>query len=132
MRVQTCALPIIFAPLLQGQVGATAATVTGLLVGRRRGLGEVNVMQVRDYINVSSDLFVVREQVYQQKQPLLRAILKAYRDSAAWMIAHPDEAAALASSRAIDGTDQGINRSEERRVGKECVSKCRSRWSPYH
>src|SRR3546814_1277965 len=27
---------------------------------------------------------------------------------------------------------QSSNRSEERRVGKECVSKCRSRWSPYH
>src|SRR3546814_1811163 len=27
------------------------------------------------------------------------------------------------------GTKQ---RSEERRVGKECVSTCRSRWSPYH
>src|SRR3546814_5912845 len=26
----------------------------------------------------------------------------------------------------------GANRSEERRVGKECVSTCRSRWSPYH
>src|SRR3546814_16067049 len=26
----------------------------------------------------------------------------------------------------------GPNRSEERRVGKECVSTCRSRWSPYH
>src|SRR3546814_10104509 len=26
----------------------------------------------------------------------------------------------------------GIERSEERRVGKECVSTCRSRWSPYH
>src|SRR3546814_14868920 len=25
-----------------------------------------------------------------------------------------------------------IQRSEERRVGNECVSKCRSRWSPYH
>src|SRR3546814_12570276 len=24
------------------------------------------------------------------------------------------------------------NRSEERRAGKECVSTCRSRWSPYH
>src|SRR3546814_15666406 len=24
------------------------------------------------------------------------------------------------------------HRSEERRVGKECVSTCRSRWSPYH
>src|SRR3546814_10401381 len=25
-----------------------------------------------------------------------------------------------------------VKRSEERRVGKECVSTCRSRWSPYH
>src|SRR3546814_3914990 len=25
-----------------------------------------------------------------------------------------------------------VPRSEERRVGKECVSTCRSRWSPYH
>src|SRR3546814_20178537 len=34
-------------------------------------------------------------------------------------------------------SDSGIRiyatpRSEERRVGKECVSTCRSRWSPYH
>src|SRR3546814_13466530 len=27
---------------------------------------------------------------------------------------------------------KGARRSEERRVGKECVSTCRSRWSPYH
>ena len=25
-----------------------------------------------------------------------------------------------------------MSRSEERRVGKECASMCRSRWSPYH
>src|SRR3546814_17316306 len=25
-----------------------------------------------------------------------------------------------------------IKRSEERRVGQECVSTCRSRWTPYH
>src|SRR3546814_4662471 len=35
------------------------------------------------------------------------------------------------------GPHTGVNpdevvRSEERRVGKECVSTCRSRWSPYH
>src|SRR3546814_15835945 len=30
---------------------------------------------------------------------------------------------------AIEGSNV---RSEERRVGKECVSTCRSRWSPYH
>src|SRR3546814_20082471 len=27
---------------------------------------------------------------------------------------------------------EATSRSEERRVGKECVSTCRSRWSPYH
>src|SRR3546814_1170255 len=30
------------------------------------------------------------------------------------------------------GLNRVTNRSEERRVGKECVSTCRSRWSPYH
>src|SRR3546814_20565143 len=30
------------------------------------------------------------------------------------------------------GQLQEFQRSEERRVGKECVSTCRSRWSPYH
>src|SRR3546814_14724832 len=31
-----------------------------------------------------------------------------------------------------DLTGFDVHRSEERRVGKECVSTCRSRWSPYH
>src|SRR3546814_18812415 len=38
-------------------------------------------------------------------------------------------------SEQFPGWMQPINqfyRSEERRVGKECVSTCRSRWSPYH
>src|SRR3546814_8901546 len=30
------------------------------------------------------------------------------------------------------GCGPDCGRSEERRVGKECVSTCRSRWSPYH
>src|SRR3546814_5341194 len=38
--------------------------------------------------------------------------------------------------RSLDGKLCGsytdLARSEERRVGKECVSTCRSRWSPYH
>src|SRR3546814_6633442 len=49
--------------------------------------------------------------------------------------------AALAALAAVlGGTGIGVAlrdhtvlaRSEERRVGKECVSPCRSRWSPYH
>src|SRR3546814_14490668 len=38
-------------------------------------------------------------------------------------------AAALRVERRLVGEDD--DRSEERRVGKECVSTCRSRWSPY-
>src|SRR3546814_20460922 len=39
----------------------------------------------------------------------------------------------LASGGDADSiTDAHRDRSEERRVGKECVSTCRSRWSPYH
>src|SRR3546814_2868171 len=34
--------------------------------------------------------------------------------------------------RTSPATDFRQPRSEERRVGKECVSTCRSRWSPYH
>ena len=98
-----------FTPLLQGQVDATAATDTGLLVGRRKGLTDIDVMEVGKYLNVSSDLFVVREETYQQKKNLLRRFLHAYRDSAAWMIADPAEAARLAVKRAIDGTDPEVN-----------------------
>src|SRR3546814_19709540 len=33
---------------------------------------------------------------------------------------------------ALSDADRFHRRSAERRVGKECVSTCRSRWSPYH
>lgn len=98
-----------FAPLMQGQVDATAATDTGLLLGRRRGLPEVNVMEVGDVLPVSSDLFVVREDVYQVRRAALQRFLRGYRDAAAWMIAQPQEAAQLAVKRAIDGSDPVLN-----------------------
>src|SRR3546814_21098683 len=37
---------------------------------------------------------------------------------------------ALGPQAPLDAKEQW--RSDERRVGKECVSTCRSRWSPYH
>ncbi|MCI3922225.1 ABC transporter substrate-binding protein [Paenibacillus sp. TRM 82003] len=99
-----------FAPLIQGQVDATAATDTGLLAGREKGLGEdVNVMEVKDYLNVPSDLFVVTEETYRTKKDVLRKFLEAYRDSAAWMIEHPEEAAKHAVEAAIDGQDEARN-----------------------
>ena len=45
-------------------------------------------------------------------------------------------AEAIESVLAQTYTDRSIlvidDRSEERRVGKECAMECRSRWSPYH
>src|SRR3546814_10217688 len=38
----------------------------------------------------------------------------------------------LRRARAGAAAEERVERSEERRVGKECVSTCRSRWSPYH
>jgi NitT/TauT family transport system substrate-binding protein len=98
-----------FAPVIQGQVDATAATDTGLYVGKLKGLGEVNVINVADSLNVPSDMFVVTEAYYEANRPLLRRFLVAYRNSAAWMIAHPEEAAKLAVTRSINGRDEAVN-----------------------
>src|SRR3546814_14321062 len=48
-----------------------------------------------------------------------------------WTRERPDEAAAFIAT-VPQGRVGSCERSEERRVGKECVSTCRSRWSPYH
>src|SRR3546814_14719104 len=45
---------------------------------------------------------------------------------------HPRVGAELSATLNNRGGQFGRDRSEERRVGKECVSTCRSRWSPYH
>src|SRR3546814_11549830 len=46
-----------------------------------------------------------------------------------WMIREVNEDGSLKFYQWPEG---GVLRSEERRVGKECGSTCRSRWSPYH
>src|SRR3546814_12159029 len=45
---------------------------------------------------------------------------------------HGHAAGAPSRSGRFGGRRNRTDRSEERRVGKECVSTCRSRWSPYH
>src|SRR3546814_16627557 len=52
------------------------------------------------------------------------------RASYSHTITRPDYAS-MQGGRTLD-TLFRVGRSEERRVGKECVSTCRSRWSPYH
>src|SRR3546814_12492707 len=47
-----------------------------------------------------------------------------------WTTREPDYYASTMFARR--GFCSACGRSEERRVGKECVRTCRSRWSPYH
>src|SRR3546814_2104226 len=52
-----------------------------------------------------------------------------------WFTLDPDDRVRPLMQRPRDGVTYYAavpDRSEERRVGKECVSTCRSRWSPYH
>jgi NitT/TauT family transport system substrate-binding protein len=99
-----------FAPLMQGQVDATAATDTGLAVARQRGLKDFQVMEVRDWLPLSSDVLVVREETYRQQKEVLRSFLKAWRESAQWMMSQPELAAQVAQKKAIDGQSLELNR----------------------
>ena len=98
-----------FTPVMRGQVDATAATDTGLYVGRLKGLKDINVIEVRDYLNVPSDFFVVTEETYRKRRDVLRRFLAAYRDSATWMIENPKQAAKIAVKRAINGKNEAVN-----------------------
>src|SRR3546814_9147982 len=54
-------------------------------------------------------------------------LLVHHRPKAEWMWA-----GVIVGCLSAAGVTIWQTRSEERRVGKECVSTCRSRWSPYH
>src|SRR3546814_3911344 len=54
---------------------------------------------------------------------------RSRRTAHAAALCEPDLHELVRSSRRAAST---FERSEERRVGKECVSTCRSRWSPFH
>jgi NitT/TauT family transport system substrate-binding protein len=94
-----------FGPLIQGQVDATAATDTGVWLAQQRGLGEVNTLWARDYLNTPTDAFIVSEALYSSRQELLRTFLQVYKRGTQWMLEHPEEAAQLAVKYAINGKD---------------------------
>src|SRR3546814_14267881 len=68
--------------------------------------------------------------------PVARAFKQAIAEVDGILFVTPEYNRSIpgALKNAIDWASRpwGKNRSEERRVGKECVSTCRSRGSPYH
>src|SRR3546814_19533221 len=96
-------------------------------------------MRISDWSSdvCSSDLSRARLDARLSRQggvPLRVFVVIAVTSCAA--LAHPPPSGIAATPRtslsAAHGEEQHIVRSEERRVGKEGVSTCRSRWSPYN
>src|SRR3546814_280457 len=86
---------------------------------------------MRDGVNLSTDIILPKD----RKGPLATILIRTPYDKEglemlsgpAWYQSFLDAGYAL-----VVKNERGrlLSRSEERRVGKECVRKCRSRWSP--
>src|SRR3546814_19193405 len=97
-------------------------------------------MRISDWSSdvCSSDLLerYVRERLLPAEKGIIESdeipadILAEMRDMGLFGLTIPEEygGAGMNVSQYI----KTIHRSEKRRGGKECVSTCRSRWSPYH
>src|SRR3546814_16347522 len=75
----------------------------------------------RQFLLAIQQFILVDRAQFQQGKPRLR-------------VKRHDSQAEFGRARSTTGNDNFLmhDRSEERRVGKEWVSTCRSRWSPYH
>src|SRR3546814_11944860 len=87
--------------------------------------GEVGIV-----VQYSRSVQPAQHRYHQQIAGAERAIEPVGVAKATGKVAQPDADAVLEGTQAL--LVPGLVRSEERRVGKECVSTCRSRWSPYH
>src|SRR3546814_14568616 len=65
--------------------------------------------------------------------PYPRDVVRAGGQGTAYLVLRIDRQGAV-EDVVVERVNLSVyaSRSEERRVGKECVSTCRSRWSPYH
>src|SRR3546814_15989726 len=103
-------------------LGSTQTAVEEVIAGLERG-----------ELRVASPGRGVQWQVHQW---LKKAVLLYFRvNDMQMMDGQPAPYYDKVPLRFADGDEsifREVGRSEERRVGKACVSPCRSRWSPYH
>ena len=91
--------------ILNGSVDAMASTDVLLYGMQRKGLGAVDVIWARDYLNISGDVLAVQEQGFEEKKDLWLRFLRAYRKGVEFMIRDPEETAAITAKYALDGKD---------------------------
>src|SRR3546814_15063574 len=98
--------------------------------GRQRATGEGGLWaECRRWGHRTGKADLVLQGVMSKRQSLGRPQRPNHRPTDKHWLLRADQL--HFSVREGGGRRRGI-RSEERRVGKECVSTCRSRWSPYH
>jgi NitT/TauT family transport system substrate-binding protein len=104
--VELVALGINAAPaIIEGKVDAMASTDSILAGMQLAGLGEVDVLWAKDFLNTSTDMFVVEEKQFETKKDLLTRFLRGYKKGMEYTLANQDEAIAITSKVAIDGKD---------------------------
>src|SRR3546814_10728532 len=101
-------------------------------------------MRISDWSSdvCSSDLLGDRAQVrpdaiyriYSMTKPVTAVAMMLLHEEGRWLLDDPNELHLPEFTRLEGPAGEKLRhrRSEERRVGKECVSTCRSRWSPDH
>src|SRR3546814_15375854 len=102
--VQTCALPIFAAARGEAEAARVDAAQARLMLTTGIAAAYTDLAAQHEALDVAEEALRVRA-----------------------------ASAKLSADRTRAGLDTraSASRSEERRVGKECVSTCRSRWSPY-
>lgn len=104
--VELVALGINAAPaIIEGKVDAMASTDSILAGMQTAGLGSVDVLWARDFLNTSTDMFVVEAKQFDAKKDLMTRFLRGYKKGLEYTLANQDEAIAITSKVAVDGKD---------------------------
>ncbi len=69
------------------------------------GLGAVDVIWARDYLNTSTDLFTVETKYFGAKKDLITRFLRGYKKGLEYTLKNQDEAVAITQKVAVDGKD---------------------------
>jgi NitT/TauT family transport system substrate-binding protein len=104
--VELVALGLNAAPaIVEGKVDAMASTDSILYGMQAAGLGAVDVIWARDYLNTSTDLFTVETKYFEPKKDLITRFLRAYKKGLEYTLKNQAEAVEITSKVAVDGKD---------------------------
>lgn len=105
-EIEMVAVGLNPAPAIQSdQIQAMAMTDSLLHNLQAKGLGAVDVIWCKDYLNLPTDIFTIMEKDLKPKRDLWKRFLRAYRKGAEWTIKNPEEAVQYCVKHCIDTKD---------------------------